>query len=159
MTSFDVDVALQAMARARDEQTANNVLRLNSERFPRDVEALRSAYLRRVAELRNSDASLEQDVWASMELACRVQGVKFKPDSQNPQQMPAMIRKHGPVEALRRTIIGQGDKGTRFFQRSVLAGNLAFTSEAICLRHSDLFDEKTKKAAKERLSRYPSIPS
>ena len=158
MTKFEVGTALQAMGRARDAQTADNILRLNSKRFPRELETLRSAYLRRMAELRNTDASLEQDIWTSMELACRIQGTKFNPDSKNPQQMPALVRKHGAAEALRRTIVGQGESGTRFFQRCVAAGNLTFTSEAICLRHPDLFDEKTRDVARERLLQHPSMP-
>lgn len=156
--SFNLDDALAAMARARDAETAGNILQLNIARFPAGTAKLRLAYLQRFSELRDTTSSLEQDVWTSMELACRVLGTRFNPESRNPQQMPEMVRKHGAVEAVRRTIVNQGKEGTSFFQKCAEAGNLAFTSEAICLRHGQLFDEKTRAVAQARLDRYPTLP-
>jgi hypothetical protein len=111
-----------------------------------------------VAELRNTDASLEADAWKSVELGAKLQKRPYNPESSKARQMPEMLRKHGVVKALSRTINKREDEGTSFFQRCVTAGNLAYTSEAICLQHPDHFDETTKETARQRLARYPSLP-
>jgi hypothetical protein len=150
--------ALGAMTRARDVETAQKILALNSQRFPDEVGALRQALLRRISELRNLTATLEQDVWTSMELSCLVEGRKFNPDNKNPRQMPYLVGKYGAAEAVRRTIDRNYDEGTTFFLRAVEAGIVTYTSEAICLRHPDRFDDKTKKEAQARLDRHPTLP-
>jgi hypothetical protein len=156
--SYSIDDAVAAMARAKDRGTAGRILEINIGRFASEAELLRSAFLRRISELRTADGTLEQDVWTSMELACTVLGTKFNPQSRNSRQMPEMVRKYGPAEAVKRTIIGYGSDGTSFFQRCVSAGSLTYTSEAICLRHQQHFDDMTKHEARIRLDRHPDLP-
>lgn len=150
-------LVLASMGRAKDHATAEAILRINLERFPKDVEELRGAFLRRVADLRKDSSSLEEDVWASMALAAAVMGRPHNPNNRNPQMMPELVRRHGPAEAVRRTIVNNPD-GTTFFAKCVAARDLRFTSEAICLRHREQFDEKTVAAAAKRLARYPKLP-
>lgn len=145
------------MGRAKDQATADAILRINLERFPTDAEALRAAYLRRFADLRDVAASLEDDVWASMALVAMVTGRTHNPENRNPQMMPEMVRKHGAAEAVRRTIVSKA-QGTTFFAKCVAAGDLRFTSEAICLRHREHFDAKTVAVATERLAAFPNLP-
>jgi hypothetical protein len=66
-----------------------------------------SAYIQRLAELRNTDASLEADAWKSVELGAKLQKRPYNPESRNARKMPEMLRRHGVVEALIPTPVDQ----------------------------------------------------
>jgi hypothetical protein len=153
------DTILDAMRGAADEATARRILDLNLPRFPDRSDQLRAAFLRRLGDFRDDHATLEQDVWMSVELGSLMTNGRWNPDNRNPQQMPALIRKHGAKEALRRTIVNAGPEGTKFFQRCVAAGDLRFTSEAIALRHQEEFADAPRvlAVASERLARFPGL--
>jgi hypothetical protein len=145
------------MANARDRATARRILDVNLPRFADAQEQLRNAYLARVSELYEPGTTLADDVNTSMELAALMLGRPFNPESRNRRQMPEMVRRHGPVEALKRLVENAGPRGTDFFQACVKAGNLTYTAEAIVLRNRELFSDLTVARASERLGGYPSL--
>lgn len=151
------DTILAAMSRAADVEIARRILDLNLPKFPARADELRAAFLRRVGDLRGVEATLEADVWASMELFALMEGKRWNPASRNHRQMPEMVRKHGAKEAVRRTVVNARPEGTPGFLRCVAAGDLRYTSEAIALRHADAFADEPRvlEVARERLARFP----
>lgn len=158
-TTVPFDTILNAMRGAADASIARRILDLNTSRFPERVGELRAAFLRRVGDFRDAHATLEQDVWLSMELFAIMDGVRWNPNNRNARQMPEMVRKHGAREAVRRTIVNPGPEGTTFFQHCVAAGDLRYTSEAIALRHAHVFadDPRVLEVARARLARFPTL--